>query len=251
MLTRRRFILSGLALPLALVACGGDEDGDGNAVILGTPTATPAPTEPARTATASPTPTNDLDLDDLTGFALPITGACLPAIDNLMPNAPRTYRQGVHEGLDFYPGLACAVIGKDTDVLAMLDGTVVRADLDYEELTPEVLAELRAETLALGMTPPDILDIYRGRQVWVDHGQGVVTRYCHLNTIAAGIREGMRVEQGQHLGGVGESGTPESIEAPGTEIHLHAEVRIDDSFLGADLDVVTVRSLYTRLFDLA
>jgi len=249
MLTRRRFLTLGLALPVALVACGGDDDG-GDDVIVTRPATTTAtrPPSSARTVTPSPTPSNNLDLEDLTGFAFPIADACLPAIDNLMPNAPRTYRQGVHEGLDFYPGLACAPIAKGTPVLAMLRGEVVRADLGYEELTPEVLAELRSETLRLGMTPPEILDIYRGRQVWVDHGQGVVTRYCHLSSIAPGIDVGARVEQGQELAGVGESGTPESIEAPGTELHLHAEVRIGDGFLGQDLDPITVRALYTRLF---
>lgn len=252
MLTRRRFVASGLALPLALLACGRDDEGDDVAVSTTAPATATAPaltaTVSARTATATSTPMNRLNREALAGFAFPIAGACLPASDNLMPNAPRTYRRGVHEGVDFYPGLACAAITRGTPVLAMLDGTVTRADLDYEELTAEVLQRLRAETARAGVTPPDVLDIYRGRQVWVDHGQGVVTRYCHLGSIAPGIERGVRVSQGQHLGGVGESGTPESIEAPGTEVHLHAEVRIAGSFLGADLDPVTVRSLYARLF---
>ena len=50
------------------------------------------------------------------------------------------------------------------------------------------------------------------------------------------------------IGAVGESGTPESVIAPGTEMHLHAEVRVEDSFLGAGLDIVEVRALYARLF---
>jgi murein DD-endopeptidase MepM/ murein hydrolase activator NlpD len=249
MLTRRRLLTSSLALPLALVACSDDEDADGDVTVtqLATVTVTRTPTHTAAT-TPSPTSTNDLDLEDLTGFMLPIAGACLPAIDNLMPNAPRTYRQGVHEGLDFYPGLACAPIAKGTLVLAMLGGEVVRADFGYEELTPDVLAELRAETARLDMTPPEILDTSRGRQVWVDHGQGVMTRYCHLSSILPGIETGARVGQGQALAGVGESGTPESIEAPGAEIHLHAEVRIGDGFLGQNLDPASVRALYARLF---
>ncbi|MEZ4553451.1 MAG: M23 family metallopeptidase [Dehalococcoidia bacterium] len=258
MFTRRRLLALGLALPFAVAACGDDgEDGAASTgdVTIGTPTAegasTPAIPPATGTATlaasATPSPAR-LRLDDLSGFAFPIAGACLPDSDNLMPNAPRTYRMGVHEGVDFYPGLACAPIVKGTAVLAMFDGTITRADLGYEELTPAVLAKLRADTAAAGTTPPDVLDAYRGRQVWVDHGQGVVTRYCHLASIPSGIAVGARVRQGEQLGGVGESGTPESIEAPGTEIHLHAEVRVAGGFLGQDLAPGTVRALYTRLF---
>ncbi|MBX7111989.1 MAG: M23 family metallopeptidase [Dehalococcoidia bacterium] len=254
MLTRRRLLVLGLAVPFA-AACGrGGSEGSDGGVEVGTPvlqrTPTPASTTASRTpvATATPAPTGRLRLDDLTGFAVPVAGACLPDSDNLMPNAPRTYRAGIHEGVDFYPGLACALIAKGTPVLAMFEGTVIRSDLNYEELTPALLAKLRADTAAAGTTPPAALDAYRGRQVWVDHGQGVVTRYCHLSSIAAGIAVGTRVRQGQQVGGVGESGTPESIEAPGTELHLHAEVRLGDRFLGQDLPPGVVRALYTRLF---
>lgn len=253
MLSRRRLLALGLALPFA-AACGGDSEGSDSGVEFGTPavegTLVPATAAASRTSTAaaSSSPVARLRIDDLTGFAVPIAGACLPDSDNLMPNAPRTYRAGIHEGVDFYPGLACAAITKGTPVLAMFDGTVARSDLNYEELTPAVLARLRAETAAAGTTPPAALDVYRGRQVWVDHGQGVVTRYCHLASIATGIAVGTRIRQGQQLGGVGESGTPESIEAPGTETHLHAEVRVGDGFLGKDLPPNAVRALYARLF---
>ena len=252
MLTRRSFIVAGLALPLGLVACGGEDDGD-EVIIDPTaqPTERPPTSTPVASRTATPTPAPRFDLANLRGFAMPIAGACLPVSDNLMPNAPRTYRRGIHEGVDFYPGLACAAITRGTEVLAMFDGTVMRADLDYADLTPEILARLRAETAAAGTTPPAALDVYRGRQVWVDHGQGVVTRYCHLGSIAPDIQVGVKVPQGRHLGGVGESGTPESIEAPGTEVHLHAEVRIGDGFLGQNLDPTAVRALYTRLFSQA
>ena len=86
--------------------------------------------------------------------------------------------------------------------------------------------------------------------MWVDHGGGVVTRYCHLSSIAADIRVGTHVEAGRRLGGVGESGTPEFITAPGTEMHLHAEVRIGDTFLGVGVDPAIVRGQYRQLFDL-
>ena len=56
------------------------------------------------------------------------------------------------------------------------------------------------------------------------------------------------MQQGQPIGGIGESGTPESVLAPGTDIHLHYEVRVGDSFLGDGLPPDIVRGLYERLF---
>jgi murein DD-endopeptidase MepM/ murein hydrolase activator NlpD len=84
--------------------------------------------------------------------------------------------------------------------------------------------------------------------VWIDHGDGIVTRYAHLSSVADGIREGTRVAQGQEIATVGDSGTPESLSNPGQETHLHWEVRVAESFLGADLAADEVRALYQGLF---
>ena len=214
------------------------------------PTASPPPAAP-ETATPGPAPTpypSRLDPDDLRGFVQPVAGACLPESGLLMPNAPREYRNGVHEGVDIYPFAACAPVVAGTPVLAVYEGVVIRADLDYADLTAEQVDELARRTAALGYSDPETLDAYRGRQVWIDHGAGVVTRYAHLGSIDPAIAVGAVVARGQRIGGVGESGTPESVTAPGTELHLHYEVRIGDSFLGAGLTSGRVRAIYERLF---
>ena len=267
---RRRFLIrAAAALPaLALLACrGGNGDPDAPAAAGGPapaappaspaaspgPERSPAPPRQAPTAQAPPGPTptplgRALDPDDLRGFRYPVEGGCLPGYDGLMPNAPRPYRNGVHEGVDWYPGSACAAVERGTPVYAMYDGLVLRADHRYADITPEQVAELASRTQAQGGSDPETLDIYRGRQVWVDHGRGVVTRYAHLEGIAPGIFYGRAVRRGELLGFVGESGTPESVTAPGTELHLHAEVRVGESFLGAGLPPGEVRALYERLF---
>jgi murein DD-endopeptidase MepM/ murein hydrolase activator NlpD len=56
-----------------------------------------------------------------------------------------------------------------------------------------------------------------GRQVVIDHGHGVFTRYAHLAEFAPGIRAGTRIGFGQPLGRMGESGNA-------TAVHLHYEV---------------------------
>ena len=251
-----------LAAALAALACG---RGDARPVEIRTDgaaaTATPAPSpaatpspapspSPAPTPTPAPTPyPSRLDPEDLHGFVQPIEGACLPDSDRLMPNAPREYRNGVHEGVDIYPFAACAQIGAGTPVRAVYEGVVVRADLGYADLTAAQVDELARRTAAQGYSDPATLDAYRGRQVWIDHGAGVVTRYAHLASIDPAIAVGAVVARGQRIGGAGESGTPESVTAPGTELHLHWEVRIGDSFLGAGFTSSRVRALYERLFD--
>ena len=247
-----------LVLTVLALACGRSGNASVEVTADGSPipTATPTPTttettEPTPTPTATPTPTPEavrLDLEDLRGFVHPVPGACLPFADQLMPNAPRLYRNGVHEGVDIYPGYACAYVERGTPVVAMFDGVVLRADLDYVEITLDQVNELAARTAAQGYSDPESLDIYRGRQVWIDHGQGVVTRYAHLGSIADGIEVGVEVTVGQEIGGIGESGTPESVTAPGTEMHLHYEVRVGDTFLGDGLPPGQVRATYERLF---
>jgi murein DD-endopeptidase MepM/ murein hydrolase activator NlpD len=185
---------------------------------------------------------------DFAGFAFPIVGACLPTSDNLMPNADRNYRQGIHEGVDFYDSDNCTTIGAGTEVLAAKVGQVIRADVDYEELTFEELNELYARIDEIGESDDYVLDRFRGQQVWIDHGKGIVTRYAHLGGIAPGVRAGIAVEAGEVVGYVGESGTPESVTSPGTENHLHFEIRVGEDFLGQGLPSAEVRALYDAAF---
>lgn len=168
--------------------------------------------------------------------------------DRLMPNAPRPYRHGTHEGVDFYAGDNCAAIFLGALVVAARDGVVVRADHKYRDIT---LADMRR--FAANPGTAEALDVFRGRQVWIDHGvdaggNRVVTRYCHLSVIAEGIRPGTTVSRGQPIAAVGNSGTPASILDPAAEMHLHFEVRIGDDFLGKGQPPFEVRALYTALF---
>ena len=218
--------------------------------VLPSPTATevvPASTPEPLPFTTTPPP-SDLDPADPRGFAWPLEGACLPDSERLMPNSPREYRNGSHEGVDWYDLSSCARVSEGTPVMAMYDGVVLRADLDYQDLTPRLLADLERRTEECECTDPEVLDSYRGRQVWIDHGNGVVSRYAHLGSVADGVWVGAEVKQSQVIGGVGESGTPESVTGPGTQMHLHAEVRIDDGFLGRGLPPDEVRRLWERLF---
>jgi murein DD-endopeptidase MepM/ murein hydrolase activator NlpD len=227
-------LLSLLCFTLALGACGGigalDEE----------PTSTPRPPQP----TATP------DIAQIFhNFIYPLAGGCLPQSDALMPNAPRDYRSGTHEGVDFYDYDNCTDIVAGGEVIAAKDGVVVRADLDYHDLTQEELAAANERIAAGEPEAFEVVDLFRGRQVWIEHGDGVTTRYAHLGGIAPGLREGARVAAGQTVAFIGDSGTPESLSDPGAEIHLHWELRVGDTYLGADLPPDEVRALYAALFE--
>lgn len=56
-----------------------------------------------------------------------------------------------------------------------------------------------------------------GNHIVIDHGQGIYTRYGHLDHFASGIYEGARIGFGQPLGVMGQTGNA-------TGIHLHFEV---------------------------
>ncbi len=270
--TARPGLLLAAAAALALLATGcssGDARGnDGLLEDIRAATWTPAaPTSGAPIDTPEPdgSPSPSFTVDDPTpeptappgpetydpatfGFLYPIAGGCLPTSDALMPNAPRDYRGGTHEGVDFYPTDNCAPISLGTPVLAAAAGAVIRADLDYHDLTWEELDALNRRIAEGGANDPDVLDAFRGRQVWVRHGNGVVTRYAHLSAVAEGVSPGVRVAAGDVLGYVGDSGTPESLTNPGTEYHLHFEIRVGDTYLGAGLPPGEVRNIYMQVF---
>ena len=50
------------------------------------------------------------------------------------------------------------------------------------------------------------------------------------------------------LGFIGESGTPGALRQPGSEIHLHFELRIDDGYLGEGEDAERALALYRAAF---
>ncbi len=186
----------------------------------------------------------------LSGFQLAVLGARLPNADRLLPGAARAYRFGVHQGFDMYGGYVGVPTGYGAPVLASKASIVARADLNYIEMTPEQYAEVIATSRAAGTTPPAELDLLRGRQVWIDHGHGILTRYAHLSGIAPGVEQGASVDGRSVIGFVGNSGMDAGANGTRGGAHLHFEMRIDDRYLGEGLRADEIRSLANRIFGL-
>lgn len=169
------------------------------------------------------------------GLLLPIDGAEITTAPELLPNSAREYRAGWHEGIDF-------AADRGTPVRAAAAGTVVRVDREFVDWDPATLTAALEAAIALGYTPDETLDRIRGRQVWIDHGRHIVTRYAHLDAVAD-LFVGQAVTRGQVVGAVGSSGFEEG--GP----HLHFEVRISDDYLGDWLEGEELVRAITRAFD--
>jgi len=209
---------------------------------------TAAETEPRQQAEPVPAQVEHDQDHPLRGFVRPIAGACVTEFPGHLPGSTRTYRNhGVHEGLDFYEWASCTAVTYSTEILAAKSGVVVRADLDYVEITPADWQRF----IDANWEGEAILDELRGRQIWIDHGRGIVTRYAHLSAIADGIAVGVEVQRGQLIGYPGESGQQEVYANPGTDIHLHFEIRVGDGWLGQGESPENARALYLQAFGLA
>jgi len=159
-----------------------------------------------------------------------------------LPGAPRHYRQGIHEGMDFY-------WGPGRQIRAVAAGTIIRIDWDYVEPWPELFTFYRSEAAELGKTSEEGLDFFRGRQIWIQHENGFISRHAHLSTMDPNLNVGSQVAQGEIIGRVGNSGSPGSLDGPEVDSHLHFELwYADQGYLGQYLRPIETRELIETIF---
>ncbi len=187
-------------------------------------------------------------LDD-TAYVFPIARGTLPTNPDLMPNAERGYRGGVHQGMDLYGLESGDTLPCGTPVRNARAGWVVRADREWKQMFPKEYDRLTA-VLKDGPNE-ELLDRLRGRQVWIRAADGMTFRYCHLAETAVDVQVGVAVAAGVPLGKVGNTGTIDGARGTGRNCHLHFEIwPTEAAWLGKGLAPRAACALYGKLFGL-
>jgi murein DD-endopeptidase MepM/ murein hydrolase activator NlpD len=182
------------------------------------------------------------------GYIVPIKDATLSSRKEHLPGALRAYRNGTHEGFDFYSGVVSVPITFGTPIQAIAEGEVIRADHNYVELTQEGYDQIIEASKNSLVTPLELLDKLRGRQVWIQHPGGFISRYAHLSAIPATIVLGAYLKQGETIGQTGNSGTLEAVQGTQDGPHPHIEIWKGDRYLGQGLEPTQIYDLAAQVF---
>lgn len=183
------------------------------------------------------------------GLWFPIPGAKIPQDDRFLPTADRPYRKGINQGFVFNTDGTGIPVNYGTPVIAAADGTVMRADLEYKELSPTEWRNLLDKVGVSGADDVE-LDKLRGRQIWLRLEDGRTLRYGHLSNIKQGIEVNTKVYRGQVIGYVGNSGTDDGVSETTRGARLQFEVwEANETFFGQGAESIDqVRSAATALF---
>ena len=99
---------------------------------------------------------------------LPCEGIPVPKRTMRLPNAPRSYRNGIHRGIDFFASWG-------TPIRTVASGVVVRADQNYTEVPADFREDMLKASSKVGNTPSDIFNnVLLGKSVFIDHGFDLV-----------------------------------------------------------------------------
>jgi hypothetical protein len=132
----------------------------------------------------------------------------------------RSYDQ--HKGTDFAIRDYHAMV-KGTDVLAVSEGTVIRLR-DGVKDNFKNKDELEAVRKA---------GVECGNGVFISHGNGFSTQYCHLKQDSIVVEKGDVVKRGQKIGQVGISGL---AEHPHLHLSVYKGKELIDPFMGLDVE---------------
>jgi peptidoglycan LD-endopeptidase LytH len=210
---------------------------------------TPSPTRPA-VISNSVTNTNPSNISRTTvaaqTFIWPLEGARMPRSVSNIPGAKRSYRSGKSQGFTFTGGDSGVVVRYGAPVRAAADGQVIRSDLSYQEPSESAYRKLLRD-VRQGASKTQ-LDALRGRQVFIKHPDGRITRYGHLSKIALDLGLSS-VKRGQIIGYVGNSGTLEAARGTRLNARLQFEIWLTGNrFLGQDMTGAQVRAAANGVF---
>lgn len=272
-MTRTTKIAVGLAVVLIAVGLAVwaiDRDGTDTTTDAASSETTPTTTAPTTSTSAVPAPSTtaapstpvvvqtrtDVNPEQWPTIAANLPPLTLPTDCGLplddpasLPNSPRDYRGGVHQGIDFI----CEETGRQA--VAALPGRVVIANNSFVDPTPAERDAVLQVANELGYTPPWTLAMLYGRHVVIDHGiipgaGHTISIYAHFDRIDDAITPGAQIEAGTPLGVIGNTGTAPAASGADDprSLHLHWELHLDDAYLGAGLTSDQTRDLYEGIF---
>jgi murein DD-endopeptidase MepM/ murein hydrolase activator NlpD len=187
--------------------------------------------------------------DRLAAMTFPLKKGSLPRHPGVWAGARRLYRHGVHKGTDFFHDPGCGtIVETGTPVYAVDAAKITRADADFKDMDAATYGRVIGQCRSQHICSEKNEDLLRGCQIWLDHGQGLVTKYAHLDKIRAGLKPGMKVARGDLIGYVGVSGTGENLPGRSKHPHLHFEVWLDGKYLGWGLTPAETIGVYEDIF---
>lgn len=195
--------------------------------------------------TKAPLPVRRMDAR-LDGIAYPLASVVLPRHPGVWPGARRLYRYGIHKGVDFFCDAGKVTMG--TPVKAADAGKVIRSDVNFRDMDSATYRNVMNQCRTEHKTSERNEDLFRGCQVWIDHGNGLVTRYAHLNGVRKGIKVGTYVSRGDTIAYVGVSGTGQNLPGVAKHPHLHFEIWLDGKYLGWGLTQSEILGAYEDIF---
>jgi len=168
-------------------------------------------------------------------LTLPSTTCNVPwGVPDLNVGAPREYRSGTHNGLDFNCGTT------DHRITAAADGEVLFVVSDYVNPTVDDRNAVLQNAEAASDTPFWTLAMLYGNFAVVAHDVGprsdrVITIYAHLDEVDPNIVTGRIISQGELIGFSGNTGTSTAaggINDKHSSVHLHWELHVNDRAVG-------------------
>ena len=194
---------------------------------------------------------NPLWVDSLR-LLLPCEGIPVPKRTMRLPNAPRSYRNGIHKGIDFFANWG-------TPIRTVASGVVVRSDQSYKEVPADFREEMLRASSKVGNTPSDIFNnILLGKSVFIDHGFDlvpgfrVISIYAPLSHINKNIKPGYNIQAGELIGNSGNTGMRESTLGSRAGSHLHWEMILqkeeEEIYLGRGMPNPELYNMLKRIF---
>ncbi len=180
----------------------------------------------------------------------PIRAATFSMTRKHLPGIARGEFSAPHKGFDFIDGVSGRPLASDEPILSVADGEIVRIDHHYEPPQPSTLQFWAGLTDEKGLAGDHARNQLHGRQVWIRHESGHVSRYSHLSRVHPELAPGDPVEQGQAIGLIGHSGIPPTKDQPEPQSRLHFQLWTADGtrYLGKDLTALEIHRQVAELF---